>query len=225
MVCILLSMPIIITAFVIGLVIQKAILKQKQKNDIIKSSIVPLLTFIVLSFGEAKLTISSTNVISVESKIILDYTPLEVYNAIKSVDTLDAEKPFLMKLDLPIPQKCILKEEKVGGIRTCYFEGGRIIERITKLEKGKILEMDVIKYELTGRKWLGFKQAIYHFKELEKRKTEMTRITTYTSELYPRVYWEPLEKTGIEQEHKYVFDNLLKDLKSAHSIATQTPSE
>ena len=37
---------------------------------------------------------------------------MEVYDAIKSVDTLNAEKPFLMKLDLPIPQKCILEEEK-----------------------------------------------------------------------------------------------------------------
>lgn len=41
----------------------------------------------------------------------------------------------------------------------------------------------------------------------------MARITTYTSELYPRFYWQPLEKLGIEQEHTYVFSNLQQDLK------------
>lgn len=55
-----------------------------------------------------------------------------------------------MKLDLPIPNKCVLEKEEVGGLRTCYFTGGTITERITELQKGKILRMDVIDYKLTG---------------------------------------------------------------------------
>jgi len=73
--------------------------------------------------------------------------------------------------------------------------------------------MDVIDYQLTGRKWLGFKEAIYLFDKLANGYTKLSRITTYTSELYPRFYWRPLEEIGIEQEHQYVFDNLKKDLK------------
>ena len=90
------------------------------------------------------------------------------------------------------------------------------VDKITELEKGKILKMDVIGYQLTGRKWLGFKEAIYLFDELDNGGTKMTRITTYTSELNPRFYWRPLEKIGIEQEHEYVFSNLKKDLKNKH---------
>jgi hypothetical protein len=73
--------------------------------------------------------------------------------------------------------------------------------------------MDIIKYELTGRKWLGVKEAIYLFDSLGVSKSKMTRITTYTSELKPRFYWEPLEKLSIEQEHQYVFNCLIIDLK------------
>ena len=172
----------------------------------------PLILFLGLAFIETELTKNEKFVIEVKSEVVLPYTPLQVYDAIKSVDTLDVEKPFLMKLDLPVPQKCVLEKEKVGGLRTCYFEGGHIIEKITELEKGKVLRMDVIDYQLTGRKWLGFKEAIYYFDELDNGGTKMTRITTYTSELYPRFYWKPLEEMGIEQEHQYVFDNLKKDL-------------
>jgi hypothetical protein len=191
--------------------IQKYRKKQKEKN-LIKSSILPLITFLSVAFVETELTKNNQFIVEVQSEIILPYTPMEVYETIKHVDTLDAEKPFLMKLDLPIPQKCILEEEKVGGLRTCYFEGGNIVEKITALEKGKLIEMDVIDYQLTGRKWLGFKEANYYFEALDNGQTKMTRITAYSSVLYPRFYWQPLEKMGIEQEHQYVFDNLKKDL-------------
>lgn len=215
MVCILMALPPIIIAVLLGIFIksqiQKYRKKQKEKN-LIKSSILPLITFLSVAFVETELTKNNQFIVEVKSEIILPYTPMEVYETIKHVDTLDAEKPFLMKLDLPIPQKCILEEEKVGGLRTCYFEGGNIVEKITALEKGKLIEMDVIDYQLTGRKWLGFKEANYYFEALDNGQTKMTRITAYSSVLYPRFYWQPLEKMGIEQEHQYVFDNLKKDL-------------
>ena len=219
MVCVLMAMPLIIGAVAFGVLIKyliKKVTDKDNKQNLLKSSILPLCLFLVFGFAEKELRKNDNNVIEIKSEIILPYSALQVYETIKSVDTLDTEKPFLMKLDLPIPKKCILEDEKVGGIRTCYFEGGKIVEKITKLEKGKILKMDVIDYQLTGRKWLGFNQAIYLFNDLKNGQTKMTRITTYTSALYPRFYWQPLEKIGIEQEHEYVFSNLKKDLANKY---------
>ncbi len=219
MVCVLMAMPLVLIAVALGAFIKSLILKYRNKDkqeNRIKSSILPLCLFLIFSFIETKLTKNERFVIEVKSEIILPYSNMEVYETIKSVDTLVGEKPFLMKLDLPIPYKCILEEEKVGGIRTCYFEGGLIVEQISALEKGKLLKMDVIDYQLTGRQWLGFKEAIYLFDQLENGHTKMTRITTYTSKLYPRFYWGPLEKVGIEQEHDYVFSNLRNDLEERY---------
>jgi hypothetical protein len=216
MVCILMAMPLIIGAVSLGALVKYFIIKNRKienEKNIIKSSIIPFLVFLSFGIAENKLTKNNKSVVEVRTEIILPYSSMIVYETIKSVDTLDAEKPFLMKLDLPIPQKCILEEEKVGAIRTCYFEEGKIIERVTELEKGKLLKMDVIDYQLTGRSWFEFKEAIYTFENLKNGSCKMTRITTYTSELYPRIYWEPLERIGIEQEHEYVFRNLVKDLK------------
>jgi len=76
--------------------------------------------------------------------------------------------------------------------------------------------MDVISYNLIGRKWLGFKEAIYYFEPVGNNGCKLTRITTYTSVLTPRFYWEPMEKLGVRQEHDYVFNNLEKDLKTKY---------
>ncbi|WP_034062177.1 polyketide cyclase [Lacinutrix jangbogonensis] len=219
MVCILMAMPLIIVPILLGVLIKyfvKKYQKREKNKNLIKSTILPFCIFLIFGFAENKLMENDKAIVEIKTEIILPYSSMEVYETIKSVDTLDAEKPFLMKLDLPIPQKCILEEEKVGAIRTCYFEEGKIIERVTELEKGKLLRMDVIDYQLTGRKWFDFKEAIYTFEELKNGHCKMTRITTYSSELYPRLYWQPLEKIGIEQEHEYVFRNLIKDLKNKY---------
>ena len=215
-ICVLMALPFIVPLIFLGSIVSHLF----QRYKILKSSdkflvlMLPLLFFVVGAPIEKSISSNDKPIIEVESQILLPYTPEQVYDAIKSVDTLDAEKPFLMHLDLPIPQKCVLEREDVGALRTCYFEGGKIVERVTELERGKILKMDVIEYELTGRKWLGFEEAIYLFEETAPNQCLMTRITTYSSELKPRFYWQPLEEWGIEQEHQYVFNNLVKDLKA-----------
>ncbi|HYV90359.1 MAG TPA: polyketide cyclase [Chitinophagales bacterium] len=220
MVCILMALPLVIGAIILGAIVKYFYEKGQNKDkpdNIIKGSILPLFLFLALAFIEKELTKNDKEVISVKTEMIFPYSTTEVYETIKSVDTLIADKPFLMKLDLPIPNKCILEKEEVGGLRTCYFSGGTITERITELEKAKILRMDVIDYKLTGRKWLGFKEAIYYFDNVGQDTCKLTRITTYTSVLTPRIYWRPLEKIGISQEHDYVFDNLRNDLKKKYS--------
>ncbi|MBC3794529.1 polyketide cyclase [Spirosoma utsteinense] len=219
MVCILMALPLVIIAFILGYGIKRLIENGKSKTDkdnIVKSSILPLFLFLGFGFLEKELTKNDKEIISVKTEMIIPYSTTEVYETIKSVDTLIADKPFLMKLDLPIPNKCILEKEEVGGLRTCYFSGGTITERITELKKAKVLRMDVIDYKLTGRKWLGFKEAIYYFDKVGQDSSKITRITTYTSVLTPRFYWQPLEKIGISQEHDYVFDNLKNDLKKKY---------
>ncbi len=219
MVCILMALPLIIAAMFIGVAVKNFTSKKKndtQPDNPIKKSILPLFIFLGISFGEKQLIKNNKEINLVKTEIILPYSTIEVYESLKSFDTLIADKPFLMKLDLPIPTKCILEKDEVGGLRTCYFSGGTITERITELEKAKIIRMDVIDHKLPGNKWLGFKEAIYYFDKVGQDSCKLTRITTYTSELLPRFYWRPFEKMGINQEHEYVFASLINNLKSKY---------
>jgi len=224
-ICIVMAIGLVVPFIFLGYVIARLVKRYKliRETNRLSVLILPLILFLIAAPTEHFLKKEKEIIIEVRTERIFNQTPGEVYDAIKSVDTLDAEKPFLLKLDLPIPTKCVLEKEEVGALRTCYFKGGRlsnadfgggiITERVTKIERGKVLKMDVIDYNLIGRKWLGFKEAIYYFEPTGNNGCKLTRITTYTSVLTPRFYWEPMEKLGVRQEHDYVFNNLEKDLR------------
>jgi len=224
-ICIVMAIGLIVPFIFLGYVIAQLVKRYKEFKGTNKLPVLllPLLLFLIAAPTEHFLKKDKQTIIAVSTEKIFSYTPEQVYDVIKSVDTLDAEKPFLLKLDLPIPTKCVLEKEEVGALRTCYFKGGRlsnadfgggtIVERVSELKRGKVLKMDVINYNLIGRKWLGFKEAIYYFEPAANNSCKLTRVTTYTSVLTPRFYWEPMEKLGVQQEHDYVFNNLEKDLK------------
>jgi hypothetical protein len=226
--CIVMALPIIIPLVFLGYTFSQLAKRYKKikETDKLPVLLLPLLVFLIAAPAEHFLNPNKKEIAEVRTGQVFNYTPEQVYDAIKSVDTLIAEKPFLMKFDLPIPVKCVLEKEAVGGLRTCYFKAGgmsnadfgsgTIVEKITQLERGKVLKMDVIDYNLVGRKWIGFKEAIYYFDKVGDNACKLTRITTYTSELTPRIYWEPLEKLGIRQEHDYVFSNLANDLRKKY---------
>lgn len=224
-ICIVMAIGLIVPFIFLGYVIARLFKRYREIKDTNKLSVLllPLIPFLIAAPAEHLLKKEKEAVIEVRTEKIFSYVPDQVFDAIKQVDTLDAQKPWLMKLDLPIPTKCILEKEEVGALRTCYFKGGRlsnadfgggtIVEKVTQFEKGKVLKMDVVNYNLIGRKWLGFKEAIYYFEKVGENACKLTRVTTYTSVLTPRFYWQPMEEIGIKQEHDYVFNNLEKDLK------------
>ena len=227
--CVAMSLPIVFVFIWLGYITAKIFKRYRKSKDTdsLPVLLLPLLIFLSAAPIQHFWSGDKEAVVNVSTERIYPYTPEQVYDAIKSVDTLDAPKSLLMRFDLPIPTKCVLEKEAVGGTRTCYFKSGvlsnrdfgagTITEKITALERGRFLKMDVISYNLIGRKWLGFKEAIYYF-DAVPGGCKLTRITTYTSVLTPRMYWEPLEKMGISQEHDYVFDNLENDLHRKYGV-------
>lgn len=231
--CIVMTLPIIIPPLMLGYVVTHLVRRYKHIKDTNRLSVLllPLIPFLLAAPTEHYLKTDKKAIIEVKTEQVFNCTPEQAYDAIKSVDTLEGEKPYLMYFDLPIPTKCVLEKEEVGGLRTCYFSAGKssandfgsgtIVERITELDRGKVLKMVVIDYKLVGRNWLGFKDAIYYFDKVDSNSCKVTRITTYTSVLSPRFYWQPLEELGIRQEHEYVLNNLAKDVAKKYGSTHQ----
>ena len=132
--------------------------------------------------------------------------PADVWLNIQSIDSVSGSKPWLMHVGLPVPQRCTLEKTGVGARRTCYFDRGFIEETVTAWDPAHHMGLRIDRTHMPGRHWLGFESADYWL-EPEAGGTRLTRITTISSHLYPAWYWRPLERWGIESEHRYILND------------------
>lgn len=213
MICVIILLPFYMILVVLGIwlgyVIRRKIFRNERNT--IKITLYPL---IILLFAGGIEHIFGNNFEQdyVESILELPHNANRVYDYIKSVDTLEGEKPLLMKLGLAIPQKCVLENESAGAKRVCYFDGGSIEEKVTEIKPGESLKMKVTDLKLPGLKWLKFEDANYTFFQ-NNNTTKVTRTTTYQSKLKPRFYWRFWEKQAIKAEHEYVLNDLKRRLE------------
>lgn len=215
LVCVIMALPIFFIMGVLGYAARNQFLKMKAKDsNRLMVSLAPLVILLVLDPIE-QMILPEPEVITIENSILLNYPADLVFDEVKQMDKLDADKPIGLMLGLPSPYKCVLEADTIGAKRNCLFSNGKIVAEITKYEKGKVLEMDVVDYTLTGRDWFEFVDATYTFKEVGGQ-TRITRTSSYKSILNPRFYWQPLESWGIDQEHEFVLNSLKKNLNEKY---------
>lgn len=213
LICVVILLPLFIPLIFLGIWLGYVLRKKYHKNgksDIIKISLYPLIV-LLFSGGIEHFFGSKYEEGMVKSVIDLPYDAATVYDYIKSVDTLEGKKSWLMALGLSVPQKCVLEQEEPGAKRTCYFEDGTIEEKVIDIKRGEYIKMKVTDFKLPGFRWIKFDDAVYLFTQKDNI-TRLTRITTYRSQLKPRFYWEFWERQAIKAQHEYVLTDLRRRL-------------
>ncbi|WP_273445083.1 hypothetical protein [Neolewinella agarilytica] len=214
LVCVAMALPIFLIMMLIGYGFRRWLIpdsrQPKKPTDHLLVSLLPLLVLLLTNPIEQAL-LPEPEIVEIETSVLLPYPADLVFDQVKAMDKLDAEKPWGIWLGLPSPYRCILAADTVGAQRHCLFKNGEIIAEITRYEKGEVLEMDVVDYTLTGREWFQFQDATYTFERVDGQ-TKITRTSSYKSTLHPRAYWQPLEGWGIQQEHDFVLASLRKNL-------------
>jgi hypothetical protein len=147
----------------------------------------------------------------VVSSILLPAPPERVWAQIQSLDSIDAAKPLLMHIGLPVPVRCTLERAGVGAKRICYFENGSIEETVAGWDPPHSMQLIIDRTNMPGRHWLGFENATYELQP-EGSATRLIRTTTITSHLRPVWYWRYFERLGVASEHEYLLSDVASRL-------------
>jgi hypothetical protein len=211
-VCVLMSAPLIAIGLTIGAVLgflfRVQIIDKSSRPRVL--SVLMLFVLPLFLMGANRMEEPSRRTPRAEtftSVLVIDAAPERVWNSIKTMDRVNAHKGFLMRIGLPVPVSCSIDREGVGGKRSCYFESGFIVERITEWDPPRLMKLEVTEWDVPGRPWLAFQDAGYEIHE-ENGRTLMTRTTTIVSRLLPAWYWRRFEKIGVETEHEYLFEGV-----------------
>ena len=216
--CAVLALPIIVLAVFIGLgigALANLFVVDRAKNQTTTTGMLLLLAPVLILAGEKIETpfLLSPRTEVIQTQVEVHDSPERVWPNILSIDNIQASKPFLMYVGLPIPQRCELHGQGVGSKRTCYFDVGFIEETVTGWNPPYYMGLSIDRTHMPGRHWLGFERAEYR---LEPRgdMTLLTRQTTVRSYLHPSWYWCRFERLGVESEHIYILRDVV--LRAPH---------
>lgn len=215
LVCCVLASPILATGFALGAWFGGTV---RNKNNSDGKNNLLLLMFSLITFpmllAAGRFAENSREPFiyeqTITTRITVPCSVAEAWNYIKEIEVLNGPKPLLLNMGLPVPTRCTLSKNGVGGERLCYFKNGGIIrQRVTRWEPNIKMAFDITDSTLKGKAWLHFIDASYEFYPA-KGGTTVIRHTRIGSSLTPRFYWKPLEAIGVRAEHDYVLANLFR---------------
>lgn len=215
--CAMLAFPIVLAGLAIGLAIGVGIgalvrwlLSNRREDQTITMGVLLVTLPLVILAGDQfeRPLLLHPRIEVIRSSVTVNAPPERVWNNILSIDNIEASKPVLMYVGLPIPERCVLQGEGAGAKRTCYFNSGYIEETITSWNPPHYMGLTIDRTHMPGRHWLGFENAEYHL-QANGTSTILTRTTTISSHLLPRWYWRPLERLGVESEHRYILQDVV----------------
>ena len=215
-VCLLMSAPLIAGGLALGALVGWAITQLiKQRRQTATFLMLGAVPFFLMGASKVEQQSQSTpRAETITNALVTDASRELVWEQLKTFDRIEGKKGLLMTIGLPVPVSCDMSGEGVGATRTCYFEEGRIEERVTEWNPPSTMKFEIVAFDVPGRPWLSFKDASYEL-TTEGGKTVLTRKTTIVSILGPAWYWRPLEKIGVETEHEYLFEEVKRKIEVA----------
>ena len=216
--CALMAAPLAMAAMIIaGLLVHvaKIIFKKDEFNSGKHLTILLLLSpLLVAGVDKAEEPRRASPArVTISDSIRIAATADRIWEALGWFESMDGAKPFLLQLGvLPVPRRCTLEGEGKGSVRTCYFDKGTITQEVTAWQKPSRMEFEITGDTLPGNQWLTFSKAGYELTG-EAGQIRVKRHTTIESRLWPRWYWEPIERLVARSEHEFVLQSLSQKLR------------
>jgi len=217
-VCVLMSTPLLAIGLAVGAVIgvvAREMFGGSGNRNYVSFLMLAALPFLLMAANKAEEESRRTPRAETIANTLVVEAPREVvWEQLKTFDQIKGSKGLLMRIGLPVPVSCTMSGEGVGATRTCYFQEGHIVEKVTEWKPPSSMKLEITEFDVPGRPWLSFKDASYELTQ-EGARTVITRNTTIVSRLSPVWYWRRMEKIGVETEHEYLFEEVKRKVQAA----------
>ena len=140
----------------------------------------------------------------VVTRAMIRATPARVWESLMFFEQIERRPPLLLRLLLPAPLKTIGRKSEVGDEAACLYEGGRLIKRVTRVERGRLYEFSVARQELRFGGGIALEGGSYSLRALAGGRCELAAETRYRGARGPRLFWEPIEKFVCHAFHRYI---------------------
>jgi hypothetical protein len=151
---------------------------------------------------------------SIVTRMSFAASPAQVWQGLKFYEEIDEPPPLHLRLLLPVPIRSDGRISEVGGEAECLYEGGHLLKRITRIQRGQLYEFEVAEQQLSVGGGMRLSGGRYALRELDDGRTEVTLQTRYVSSKWPRWFWKPLERLVCHWFHRYLLGSMRRTIES-----------
>jgi hypothetical protein len=152
--------------------------------------------------------------LSVVTRMSFSASPVEVWDGLMLYEELGGRPPLHLRLLLPVPIRTEGRIAEVGDEAKCLYEGGYLLKRMTRIERGDLYEFEVAEQELSLGGGMRLSGGRYALHELADGRTEVAIETRYVSTKWPRWFWKPLEAMVCHWFHRYLLGAMRRKIES-----------
>lgn len=161
----------------------------------------------------AEATVEAVRPVSVTTTMHFDASPDEVWSGLMFYEEIGGRPPLHLRLLLPVPIRTEGRVSEIGDEAKCVYDGGHLLKRITRIERGNLYEFQVAEQELSVGGGMRLSGGRYTLRELSDARTEVVIETRYVSTRWPRWFWRPLEGFVCHWFHRYLLSSMRRKIE------------
>lgn len=143
---------------------------------------------------------------SVVTTQMMNVPPDVAWRSIQFYEQVRRPVPWLLYISGELrPRYTIGKSEKVGDVRVCVYDKGRLVKMVTQAIPGKRLAFRVVRQEQIETRGVVLLDGSFDLEPVDGGKHTLVRLTTrYQPLLTPRWAYHPAEALAVHTLHGHV---------------------
>jgi len=156
---------------------------------------------------------------------VIDAPPATVWDNIVFYEEVERTPPLLLRIGLPRPIGTSGPIDRVGAIRTCLYDKGSIVKRVTSRNPNDELAFAVTHQDIHFEHDVRLVGGRFKMQRIHGDRTRVTLETTYEPLLPPRWCWRPIEELAIHTLHEHVLAGMAIRCEQNIKQASWAPTE
>ncbi len=186
---------------------RRALEKKRRRSRVSTTLSILFFANLLLLYGEIQLPWSFQPE-TVETVRVVDLPASEVWNRFLFYEDWDHDPPLLLKLAVPRPRFTVGPVTGPGDIKTCVYDSGHLVKRITRHLAAQELSFDVIEQIGIEDRSVQLLGGSLRLDTLGPGRTRVELVTRYIPKLQARLFWRPWEQRVTRFLHEHILDGV-----------------
>lgn len=137
--------------------------------------------------------------------------PVDVaWDSMMFYEEVEHTPPLILRIGLAHPLVTSGSSQRVGDIKTCYYNKGHITKQVTQVQEHERLAFAIIEQNIGYERDVRLTGGNFAFEAVNEHQTRITLTTHYEPLLSPRFMWRWGDRYAVHTLHNHVMEGMAR---------------